>query len=727
MIRPKIFGRRGKRVKTPTLLQMEAVECGAAALGIVQRYYGLYLPLAELRVACGVSRDGSKASNILRAAREYGMVSHGMRLQPYQLEQRKLPAIVFWQFNHFVVVEGFDRSRVYLNDPAFGPRYVSRQEFDEGFTGVALLIEPGPDFKPSGAPTSIVPSLARRLHGSQAGFLMVVLSTLGLVAPGIAIPGFTRVFIDEYLARHQANWVGPLLLATAAALILNSAFTWLQQGALLRLETKLSTAASAQFLWHVLRLPVDFFAQRYAGDISMRVQANDRVARLLSGDFGTGLVNILTVVFYAAVLLATDWILALIGIGLNLVNGFAALKISRRLIDGATRLQQDEGKLMMTAMNGLLTIETIKATGQEDDFFARWAGYHARARNSQQELSLFNQALSILPTLTSALGVALVLGIGGLRVVDGALTIGTLIAFQMLLVNFTGPIRQLIQSSDSLQKIHGDLARLDDVLGYRLDARFDGKDVTVASSAAGSAKLSGAVVFNNVTFGYSQLEPPLIEDFSLRLAPGSRVALVGATGSGKTTIVKLLLRLYQPWSGDILFDGRPIGAYAPEVLERSIAAVGQDIHLFDGTVKDNLTLWDESIADEQIVAAARDACIHDDMVVRQGGYDTPLYEEGRNFSGGQRQRLEIARALARDPSILVLDEATAALDPATEQLIDDAVRRRGCSCLIVAHRLSTIRDADEIIVMGGGKIIERGTHEELRDNAGIYATLMAME
>jgi NHLM bacteriocin system ABC transporter peptidase/ATP-binding protein len=718
MLRP-----HGKRVKTPTLLQMEAVECGAAALGIIQRYYGLYLPLEELRVACGVSRDGSKASNVLRAARRYGMEAHGMRLQPEELEQQTLPVIVFWRFKHFLVVEGFGRNRVYLNDPAFGPRHVSREEFDNDFTGVALVITPGSDFKKGGKPTSIIPSLAHRLRGSQAGFLMMFLSTLGLVVPGIAIPGFTRIFIDEYLTRNMTSWVVPILLAAAAAFALNAGFTWLQQHALLRLQTKLAASASAQFLWHALRLPVDFFAQRYAGDISLRLQANDRVARLVSGDFGTGLVNIITVTFYAVVMFVTDWVLALIGIGLSLTNAFAVMKISRRLVDGAMRLQQEEGKLMMTAMNGLLTIESIKATGQEDDFFARWAGYHARARNSHQELSLFNQTLSILPTLMSALSVALVLGVGGLRVVDGVLTIGTLIAFQILLGNFSGPIRQLVQSSDSVQKIHGDLARLDDVLRHDLDPRFKAG----AASAAANERLAGFVALKNVTFGYSRLEPPFIENFSLSLEPGTRVALVGATGSGKTTIVKLLLGLYQPWSGEILFDGRPIEAYSAQTLERSIATVSQDIHLFDGTVKDNLTLWDSSIPEAQIVGAARDACIHDDIVARQGGYDSPLSEGGRNFSGGQRQRLEIARALARNPAVLILDEATAALDPVTEQLIDDAIRRRGCTCAIVAHRLSTIRDADEIIVMGAGKILERGTHEELRGKAGHYAELIGTE
>ena len=717
---------RSRRVRTPTLLQMEIAECGAAALGIVQRYYGLYLPLEELREACGVSRDGSKAGNVARAARRYGMTAQGRRLSLEALEKETFPLIVFWDFNHFLVVEGFSRDRVYLNDPAFGPRSVTRSEFDAGFTGVVLDVRPGPDFQRGGSPPRIISSLLHRLEGAHSGLLMVVLSTLGLVIPGIAIPGLTRIFIDDYLQRHETDWIGPLLLATGVAAVLSMVFTWLQQTALLRLQTRLSVVGSAQFLWHVLRLPVAFFTQRYAGDIGIRVQANDRVARLVSGDFGTGLVNVATVAFYAAVMLATDWVLALIGIGITLVNVVAVTSISRRMVAGATRLQQEEGKVMMAAMNGLLTIETIKATGQEDDFFARWAGYHARARNSQLQLSLSNQALAILPVLMGAVSVALVLGIGGIRVAGGALSVGTLIAFLLLLMNFASPIRQLVQSSDAMQKIQGDLVRLDDVLRQGVDARFAprGND---AASGPPEQKLAGFVELRNISFGYSRLDPPFIDGFSLSLRPGARMALVGATGGGKSTIVNLLLGLYRPWSGEILFDGKPMDAHPARVLERSIAVVSQDVHLFDGTIRDNLTMWDASISEDRVMRAARDACVLDDIAARPGGLDGTIQEGGRNFSGGQRQRLEIARSLARDPAILILDEATAALDPVTELEIDDALRRRGCTCIIVAHRLSTIRDADEIIVIAGGRIVERGTHENLRDVGGVYAALTGTE
>lgn len=715
-----------RRVHTPTLLQMEIAECGAAALGIIQRHYGLYIPLVELREACGVSRDGSKASNVVRAARKYGMIAQGKRLSMEDLEKQELPLIVYWDFNHFLVVEGFSRHRVYLNDPAFGPRSVTRGEFDAGFTGVALDLRPGPDFRKAGAPTRILTSLLHRLRGAHSGLLIVMLSTLGLVVPGIVVPGFTRVFIDYYMQQHEKDWLVPLLLAASTAAALNMLFMWLQQTGFRRLQARLSVIGSTQFLWHVLRLPVAFFAQRYAGDIGIRVAANDRVARLLSGDFGTGLVNVAAIVFFAAVMIATDWTLAAIAIGFSVINAGAIMKLSRQRVDSATRLQQEESKVMMAAMNGLLTIETIKATGQEDDFFARWAGYHAQARNCQQALTLSNQWLSILPLLIGAVSVALVLGIGGIRVMNGTLTVGTLIAFQLLMMNFATPIRQLVQSSDSMQRIHGDITRIDDILRHKVDARFRHRgDVELDGLANG--KLAGFVELRDVSFGYNQLEPPLIEDFSLSLRPGARVALVGATGGGKSTIVNLLLGLYRPWSGEVLFDGKLADDYGPRMLAQSIAVVSQEIHLFDGTIRDNLTMWDTSIPEERVIQAARDACIFDDIEARPGGLDGLLLEGGRNFSGGQRQRLELARALTRDPAILILDEATAALDPTTEQRIDDALRRRGCTCIIVAHRLSTIRDADEIIVIKSGKIVERGTHEELRDSAGVYFELTVLE
>ncbi len=712
-----------RRVKTPTLLQMEAVECGAAALGIVLHYYGLYLPLEELRTACGVSRDGSKASNVVRAAQRYGLVAKGMRLQPEQLFAQRLPLIVFWEFNHFVVVEGRKGNRVYLNDPATGPRQVSFDEFDKSFTGVALVMEPGDDFKKKGAPPSLIGGLKERLAGNGVALGYIVLVTLALVVPGLVIPGFSKVFIDDFLIRRMQTWIEPLLAAMVVAAVANVALTWLQQHHLLRLETKLSTVLSVRFLWHVLRLPIEFFNQRYTGDIVARIRSNDTIAWLISGDLGTGAVNFLMIGFFLLVMALYDWTLTAIAAALAVMNVVAMQMVSRRRQDRSISLEQDKGKLLATGVNGIQTIETLKATGAEDDFFTRWTGLQARVLNGQQTLSLYDQIIAVLPVLLASVGLALVLGVGGYRIVQGDMTLGTLVAFQLLYTQFNVPIRQLVQAGGDIQRIRGDLARLDDVFRYELDRRWQ----TPREAPNPAEKLTGRLELRNLSFGYSPLDPPLIEEFNLSLRPGSRVALVGATGSGKSTVARLILGLYRPWSGEILYDGVPIDDVPPRVLVDSVSSVDQSIFLFGGTVMDNLTLWDATVDDEAVTRAAKDAAIQDVILSRKGGLSGPVDEGGRNFSGGQGQRLEIARALVKDPAVLVLDEATSALDPGTEKEIDSNLRRRGCTCVIVAHRLSTIRDCDEIIVLDKGTIVERGTHDQLMAAAGAYADLIASE
>ena len=712
------------RVKTPTLLQMEATECGAAALGIVLHYYGLYLPLEELRIACGVSRDGSKASNMVRAARNYGLEAKGIRLQPEQLFELQPPIIVFWEFNHFVVIEGRKGDRVYINDPATGPRQITYEEFDKSFTGVALVMEPGKTFKKRGEPSSLIGSLRERLTGSGGPLSFVILITLALVIPGLVIPGFAKLFVDDFLVRRMDTWIGPLLGAMAIAFVANVGLTWMQQRYLLRLETKISTILSARFLWHVLRLPIEFFNQRYTGDTVARIRSSDTIAFLISGGLGTSAVNFLMIGFYAVVMALYDWLLTVIALAFAIVNVAAMRFVSRTRQDRSIALQQELGKMLATGFHGISTIETLKATGTEDDFFVRWSGYQARALNSQQTLGLYDQVISVLPVLLAGLGMALVLGFGAYRIVLGDMTLGTLVAFQLLLVQFNTPIRQLIQAGGDLQRIRGDLARLDDVFRYDLDPRWRH---TPTEATGLPAKLTGHVEIKDLSFGYSPLDPPFIKDFNLTLKPGSRVALVGATGSGKSTVVRLILGLYRPWTGEVLFDGTPVDDVPPRVLVNSLSTVDQSIFLFGGTVEDNLTLWDTTIATEDLTRATRDAAVHDVIAGRKGGFASAVEEGGRNFSGGQGQRIEIARALVKNPSILLLDEATSSLDPGTEQEIDGNLRRRGCTCLIIAHRLSTIRDSDEIVVLDNGQIVERGTHDQLIGNGGVYADLIAAE
>jgi len=713
-----------QRVKVPTVLQMEAVECGAASLAMILAYWGRYIPLEELRLACGVSRDGSKAGNIMKAARKYGLEAKGYRKEPDAVKEMPLPMIIHWNFNHFLVLEGFQDGKVYLNDPGMGSRTVSIEEFDQSFTGVVMAFKPGPDFLPEGEKPSITSALKKRLQGSEMALTYVILVGLALVIPGLLIPVFSKIFVDDILLANRQAWLVPLLLGMGLTGLLRGILTWIQKYYLLRLQTKIALTTSGQFMWHVLRLPVEFFSQRFAGDISSRMQSNDKVAMLLSGQLATNALNLVMIVFYFVLMVQYSLILSLVGAAVAIVNIIYLRHVSEKRVDLNRKLQMDRGKIIGTAMSGLQVIETLKATGSESDFFAKWSGYQAKALNAEQQIGVTNQYLSAIPVFLSAMTNAVVLVMGGFIILNGEMTIGGLVAFQSLMASFMMPVIGLVGLGGQLQEIEADMNRLDDVLKYPVDQQTRVEQDEDCPAVA-HKKLVGYVELRNVSFGYSPLEPALIENFNLLLKPGQRVALVGGSGSGKSTVAKMITGLYQQWSGEILFDGQSRGNIPRVVITGSLAMVDQDISMFRGTIRENISLWDETISELDIVRAAKDACIHDDITSRPGGYDSMLEEGGSNFSGGQRQRLEIARALAGNPSILVMDEATSALDPLTEKLVDESIRRRGCTCVIVAHRLSTIRDCDEIIVLEKGKIMQRGSHEELMKTGGYYAELIS--
>jgi NHLM bacteriocin system ABC transporter peptidase/ATP-binding protein len=722
-----VIEKQARPVTVPTVLQMESVECGAAALSIILGYFGKFVPLEKLRIACGVSRDGLKATNIIKAAKEFGLESKGYAKSLEKLMQIQTPAIIFWNFNHFLVLEGFTQKRVYLSDPAQGRYHVTHQEFDEAYTGVVLTFNPSATFEKGNEKRGLMASLAARVANSKVSILYIIIASLFLVIPGLVVPSFIQIFIDKYLVNGYSGFVMPLLLIMGATLIINAVLVYLQQYYLLKLETKLALTTSSKFLWHVFHLPIAFFTQRYSGEIGNRVSLNDKVAKLLSGNLANSVLNVIVVVFYALLMFSYDVSLTMIGIFMAVLNVVVLKYVSRARKDGNRRLSNETGKLLGTTTSGISMIETLKASGRENDFFANWVGYLAKVMNSQQELGWLTIRLNALPPLLTSLTTTLILGLGALRIMDGEMTLGALVAFTYLMGNFISPVNQLISVGTMLQETEADMGRIDDVMNYEVDDQFVENKEPIKSDIQKEAvnnKLIGYFEMKDVTFGYNTTMPALIENFNLKLKPGSRVALVGGSGSGKSTVAKVASGLYSPWKGEVLFDNKSKSDIPRHIITESLAVIDQDVLIFNGTIKENISFWDSTISDKNIIQSARDAAIHDIIAVRKDAYDSTVMEGGGNFSGGQRQRLEIARALATNPSILIMDEATSALDPTAEKIVMDNIKKRGCTCLIVAHRLSTIMDCDEIIVMEYGKIVERGTHQELIKQHGVYAQLV---
>jgi NHLM bacteriocin system ABC transporter peptidase/ATP-binding protein len=716
---------RGQRVRTPTVLQMEATECGAASLAIVFAYYGLWIPLEVLRSACGVSRDGSRASNMLAAAREYGMIAKGWRKTVDDLAAMSPPYIVFWQFHHFLVVEGIDKARVWLNDPASGRRRISLEEFRAAYSGVCLTLEPGPEFLKAGRPPSLIRSVLPRIRGSETTLLYISLVSLLLVVPGIAIPAFAKAFVDRVLITGTQSWLIPLVIGLAITAVLRGVLAWLQQMQLARLESKLALTQMTRFFWHVLRLDMAFYSQRHPGDISYRVMANDRLAALLSGEFAVHTAGLLRIVFFAVVMLAYDATLAAIAIALSLLNLVALFFVARQNEDMSHGLARERSLLQGTAVGGIALIETLKASGTEPDYFRRFAGQLAGYVNMQQGIAVKSSLLQLLPSALNGLTKAAILGMGGLRVMHGGMTVGDVVALQGLMTTFSEPVNGLVRFANQLQTAKGDIARLDDVAFYPPAPGLTGS--AALSSETKQGKLAGAIEMRGVSFGYDRLGPALIHDLYLAIRPGQMVAIVGASGSGKSTAAKLLTGLYQPWSGEVRYDDIPLANLAHQRFAASVGVVDQDIVLFGGTVRDNLTLWDPAIADADIADALRDTDMLDVVSRRPGGIDGQVLEAGKNYSGGQRQRLEIARALTARPAVLILDEATSALDTISEAYILERIRLRGVTCVLIAHRLSTVRTCDQVIVLDQARIVQQGTHDALIQTDGPYRRLVNVE
>ena len=714
-----------RRVTTPLLLQMHATECGAACLGSILAYYGRWAPLTELREKCEVSRDGSSAASILRAARHYGLKCSGLSLTSEALKKVELPLILFWQFHHFLILEGFDRDNFYLNDPATGRRTVSAEEFDKGYSNVALRFERTADFRPGGER----PGLLRQLTAWRADSWGVVAGTVAcglmLALLALVIPASVSVFVDHVLANNRP-W-GGLVTAFLGAGILVYVLSLLKHRFLNRLAIRISVVGFNSGLTRLLRLPVEFFQHRLVGDLTDRVTSIDRIAKNLTGQLLVLIIDMAMSAVFLVAMLAYDVWLALTVLALAIVNGVLAYFVKSLRADRSHAMRREQGMLIGVGMQMLSHVDNLRMTATDDRFFSRWSGQQARELGARRRYSELGYLDAALPGLIAALRAAAILGIGATRVMAGDITLGTLVGLYILAEMFLAPIGRFLELTDKRQALETDMQRLEDISRAEEDPVFARRSPESESIPTfnGRLQLAGRVELREVTFGYNKARPPLIKDFNLVIGPGRRVAVVGPSGSGKSTLSRLVAGIYQPWSGEILFDGHPRHEIPEEVLRRSVSMVDQDVVLFSASLRDNITLWNPAVPDEAVIAAARDACIHDEILRRPQGYATRVEEAGVNFSGGQRQRLEIARALVGNPTVLILDEATSALDAATEEYVDDALRRRGVSCLIVAHRLSTVRDCDEIIVLDKGVEVQRGNHDQLiADREGTYYKLV---
>ncbi len=707
------------RVPVPTINHMAEVECSAASLAMVLAHDGKWVPLSDLRHTLGISRDGATALDIVKGAEKYGLKSGGTIGGFDKLQGVAVPAIIWIRRSHFVVLEGAHDGKFYINDPGSGRYKFNAQQMQEQFSDAVLWFSPGPDFKKTGHPFRVIPALGAWLRHSLRGTIFAIIVGLLVMLLGLALPPLSELIVNNYFTANDDTVVPTVITALIAIGLLRGGLAITQYGVLTRLQVKFSLVGSARFLDHLLRMPILFYMQRAAGDLSQRVTYNVGVAQLLATQLASAGIAIIGLLGFVILLFHYQWMIALIVVLLSLINVVILQVVLSRRRSAQSLVTHAQNNLRGTTVSAVRSIETIKSTGTEDDIFTSLSGQQSQYISAETRLVNATAVVGSAPTTLFALSSATILIFGGALVIAGDFSFGALLAMQTIAININSPIQTLMATGSQLQVITANLQSLDDVLKVSEDPQL------TEAGNADPQEPAGHLELKNVTFGYSTTKAPVIENFSLELKPGARVALVGVSGAGKSTIGNLAAGLLRPWGGEVLVDGKPITDYKEGALAGVMAKVDQDIILFEGTVRQNITLWDEAVPDSYVVDALDAAQILPDVLARTGGIKTRVSEDGRNFSGGQCQRLEIARALATKPRIMILDEATSALDTTSEANVDAALRARGLTCLIIAHRLSTIRDSDEIIVLGrGGVVMERGTHTELLEQHGEYYRLV---
>jgi NHLM bacteriocin system ABC transporter peptidase/ATP-binding protein len=704
---------------------MEEQDCAAACLAIILGGLGRRTPLHETRRACGVSRDGASMAAVARAAAGYGLVTRGRRISGDAgtaiAAQLSSPSMVLLKGPHFVVFEGVSGQRVRVNDPAMG-RYATRVgDFEADFSGVALEFEAGPEFVPARVHFPFARRLVTRVRPYRGALAAALAMALLVAAPAVLAALVLRVFATQVVALRVHGWTWPCAAAMAALSLVVIWGTWLQQRALSRVLGAMALRTSGDFVWRMLRLRGEFFQVRQLGGLVTRVQLNDGLASLLTSRLTSALAAGLTAAMSLAALVWLDPLLSLVAVGAALASAAAFRVAAKRRSNDQHKLQTEEYRRDGVAFAGIAAIETVKAEGAEDTLFSTWAGWQARALNTSQAMAARVQGLLVVPTALNVAANGLIVTIGAVQLLDGKISIGTLLAFQLVMSSFLLPIAALVSTGAELLVARAQTAMLDDVLDAEPDPYLA---PIVDAGGAEIGRLIGRLELRDVVFGYDPNRPPILAGVSLTIEPGQRVAVVGATGSGKSTLGRLAAGVVHPWSGQILYDGRARHDVPRSVLTTSVAYVQQELRLFEGSVRDNLTLWDPTIADSRLRAALDDARLTE-VIDRRGGLEAAyIAEDAANLSGGERQRLELARALVLDPALVVLDEATSALDAETELRVDQALRHRGCACLVIAHRLSTVREADEIVVLDGGRVVERGRHDDLIRSGGHYLQLV---